>query len=155
MNDKKLRRRARALALQALYAAEFNRGGSTLCEDAGNQDILQFAWLDREPGEGECFMARTLTEAVWQNCVEIDQVIAGHLQNWTLDRLLNVDRNILRLGVYMLRFLPGTPVKVAIDECVELCHSFASEQSYRLINGVLHNVAQKYRANSEENPEAE
>ncbi|MEM9424749.1 MAG: transcription antitermination factor NusB, partial [Spirochaetota bacterium] len=109
------------------------------------RNILQFAWLDREAAPEELFMAKALLEGIHCNREEIDGLIAEYLQNWTVDRLLAVDRAILRLGVYTLKYLPDTPAGVVINECVELCHKFSDGQSYRLINGVLDTLAETLR----------
>ncbi|WGK68420.1 transcription antitermination factor NusB [Candidatus Haliotispira prima] len=168
MNDRKSQRRARVLALQALYAEEQHFRSSVpkvnvksaveemddSCERPTETnrkspetfcDVLQFSWLDREPSAEELFMARVLVNGVRLHSVEIDEAIVRHLENWTLDRLLAVDRSILRLGAYMLSYLPDTPGRVIIDECVELCHNFSGEHSYRLVNGILHTLATKCR----------
>ena len=137
--NRKLQRRARILALQALYAKEqqIRTGYSGFCDE--------FSWLDREASAEELFLARTLVDGVCDNRAELDADIGERLQNWSLDRLWAVDRSILRLGVYMLKYLLDTPERVIIDECIKLCHNFSSEPSYRLINGVLDALAKQYR----------
>ncbi len=145
MAGRKLQRRARILALQVLYAQEQQRLGSK----ADEADVLDFSWLDREASSDELLMAKLLVQGVGKNLASLDENIIGELRNWTMDRLLAVDRAILRLGCYMLQFLLDTPSKVIIDECVNLCHSFSSEQSYRLVNGVLHSLSRKFRSELE------
>ena len=141
MGNRKLQRRARILALQTLYEREqqnrLNLGRQHFCD--------AFSWLDREASDEELFLTRTLVEGVCDNLSEIDAELAERLQNWSLDRLWAVDRSILRLGTYMLKYLSDTPERVIIDECVKLCHSFSVEPSYRLVNGVLDTLAKKYR----------
>ena len=129
------------MALQALYERE-----QRLRLELGKYRFCAaFSWLDREASDEELFLARTLLDGVCHNLAEIDAELDTRLQNWKLERLWAVDRNILRLGVYMLKYLADTPERVIIDECVKLCHSFSGEPSYRLINGVLDALAKKYR----------
>ena len=147
-----MQRRARILALQALYAEEQYFAIKTVYDFAGNDasqfcfgDVLEFPWLDRIPPQEELFIAKILVQGIRQHREEIDQYIIQNLKNWTMDRLLLVDQTILRLGIYMLRYLLDTPTKVILDECIELCHIFSSERSYRLVNGVLHTLASGLR----------
>ncbi len=148
MNNRKLQRRARILALQALYAEEqqiLSQRNNSQHEQRSLNDVLKFSWLDREASQEELFMARALVQGIRQNLEKIDHLIAEYLENWTIDRLLIIDRLILLLGIYMLEYLLDTPSRVIIDECIELCHCFSSKDSYRLINGILHKVAKELR----------
>jgi N utilization substance protein B len=69
----------------------------------------------------------------------LDQVLAGKTQNWSLERMAVVDRNILRLGAYEILYA-GTPGQVAINEAVELAKAFGAEQSASFVNGILDRV---------------
>lgn len=68
---------------------------------------------------------------------EIDEIIKTFTPNWTLDTMTIVDRNILRLGVYELRFDESIPSKVAINEAIEIGKKFGGEASGKFVNGVL------------------
>ena len=68
---------------------------------------------------------------------EIDARLAEQADNWRLDRMAAVDRNILRLAMYELLFAPDTPPAVVIDEAVEIAKRFGSERSSQFVNGVL------------------
>ena len=72
---------------------------------------------------------------------EIDKIIQKHLENWTLDRLSVVDRNLLRLGTYELLFVLDVPIEVTIDEIIELGKKFGTENSGKFVNGVLDKIA--------------
>jgi len=72
---------------------------------------------------------------------EIDEIIQKYLENWTLDRLSVVDRNLLRLGTYELLFVPDVPIEVTIDEIIELGKTFGTENSGKFVNGVLDKIA--------------
>jgi N utilization substance protein B len=67
----------------------------------------------------------------------IDELLAGHSQGWTLDRMPAVDRNILRIGVYELFWAPGVPDGVAISEAVLLARELSTDDSPAFVNGLL------------------
>lgn len=71
---------------------------------------------------------------------EIDEMIAQHLEKWTINRLAKVDLNILRLGVFELMYVDDIPANVAINEALEVSKRFGDEQSSKFINGVLSKI---------------
>jgi N utilization substance protein B len=71
---------------------------------------------------------------------ELDQIITDHLENWSLDRLANIDRNLLRIAVYEMKYMEDVPYTVSINEAVEIAKRFGDEKSSRFINGVLAKV---------------
>ncbi|MDK2885891.1 MAG: transcription antitermination protein NusB [Thermosipho sp. (in: thermotogales)] len=73
--------------------------------------------------------------------IEIDEIIQKHLENWELDRLSVVDRNLLRLGTYELIYVPDVPIEVTIDEIIELGKTYGTENSGKFVNGVLDKIA--------------
>lgn len=78
--------------------------------------------------------------------VEIDQLIDDHAQGWTVDRLPNVDRAILRLAIWELVAQPDVPSAVVIDEAIELAKEYSTEKSSSFVNGVLDAIARRVRA---------
>jgi N utilization substance protein B len=74
------------------------------------------------------------------NKEEIDDIIPKYLKNWKYDRILSIDRNILRIGVAELVFRDDIPYKVTINEAIELAKRFGDEKSGSFINGVLDNI---------------
>ena len=78
----------------------------------------------------------------------IDEAIEAASQNWRLERLAAVDRNLLRLAAYELMHEPRVPTAVVIDEAVEIAKRFGAEQSASFVNGVLDAVAREVRATS-------
>lgn len=135
------RRLGRERALQALYQLE-----------AGNatpQDALEAAWSSEEgessppaPDPEAKRFAQELVEGVWQHKAELDAVIQEHSHNWRVDRMPRIDRNILRLGVYELKYRPDIPRKVTLNEAVELGKTFGAEESAAFVNGLLDRVSQ-------------
>lgn len=77
---------------------------------------------------------------------EIDQLIAEHAHDWTLERMPAIDRNVLRLATFELAHRLDVPVGVVIDEAVELVKRFSTDDSGRFVNGVLSALAAKLRA---------
>jgi len=131
-NSTELRRKARALALQALYEADI----------ASHQVDDCFGWLKGEAGlpEASFEYALELVEGVMGRRDEVDAAIAKFATAWPVNQLPVVDRNILRLAMFELIFSKGVPHKVAINEAVELAKTFGGESSPRFVNGVLGSV---------------
>ncbi|MDQ7798430.1 MAG: transcription antitermination factor NusB [Candidatus Edwardsbacteria bacterium] len=127
------RRKSRELALQALYQVDVTG------------DLVEKALYDlkhRNPEDPEMVeFSGVLVNAVITNLDSIDRVIVKAAQNWTIDRMALIDRNIIRLGVAQLQHLEEqVPPKVAIDESIELAKKFGDEESGRFINGVLDKI---------------
>lgn len=75
--------------------------------------------------------------AIVEKLPEIDTIIHAFTPNWTIDTMTAIDRNILRLGVYELKFDESIPSKVAINEAIEIAKTFGGEASGKFVNGVL------------------
>ncbi|MGE0550353.1 MAG: transcription antitermination factor NusB [Kofleriaceae bacterium] len=130
------RRSARAFALQLLYA----RDGDTATDVAGAAiDWASAFELDIDPGAQS--FARELVAAASARTSEIDELIASASKNWRIDRMSRVDRNILRLGACELVAFRDVPVKVVINEAVELAKRFGTAESSAFVNGVLDRIA--------------
>jgi len=127
------RTKARERAMQALYQIDV---AATDLDEA----LARF-WRSFEPVERE---VRELTEALVRGVAEhrheIDEAIEEVSTNWRLDRMAKVDRNVLRLAVFELRW-SEVPVKVCINEAIELGKKYGSESSGAFVNGVLDRVA--------------
>jgi N utilization substance protein B len=78
-----------------------------------------------------------LVKGVLPNLSEIDALIEKHANNWTLDRMANIDRNILRIAIYEIVFVDNIPKSVSINEAVELAKKYSTENSFGFVNGVL------------------
>jgi transcription antitermination protein NusB len=133
------RRTGRERALQALYQLEM---GSP--EPVAALDV---AWASA-PEEGNAkaqaearAFALELVQGVAGHQAEIDTLIEEHSHNWRLDRMARVDRSVLRVAVYELRFCEDIPKKVTLNEAVELGKRFGTEESSAFINGVLDRIA--------------
>lgn len=131
------RRVARERALQALYQLDMTPGAAS--------EALRTAWAaDPEEGrpdpEGERF-AQELVAGVIAHRDDIDGLIEQHSHNWRLDRMSRIDRNVLRLGIFELKYRQDIPKKVSLNEAVELGKSFGTEESSAFVNGLLDRVA--------------
>ena len=131
------RRTGRERALQALYQLEM--ATSTTVAEA-----LESAWSASEEPKRDpdaVKFARELVEGVMDHRAEIDRLIEQHSHNWRLDRMGRIDRNVLRLGVFELKYRPDIPKKVSLNEAVELGKNFGTEESSAFVNGLLDRVA--------------
>jgi N utilization substance protein B len=127
------RTKARERAVQALYQIDVAAEGIDVA--------LAAFWRSFEPVEREVRdLAEAMVRGVAEHRRQVDEAIEEASSNWRLDRMARVDRNVLRLAVYEL---VGTdvPVKVAINEAIELGKKFGSESSGAFVNGVLDQVA--------------
>jgi transcription antitermination protein NusB len=128
------RTRARERALQALYQIDV--------ASAGIEEALQSFWRSFEPTEREVQdLAEQLVRGVARDRRVVDELIEGVSTNWRLDRMAKVDRNVLRLAVWELA-KGDAPVKVVINEAIELGKKFGSESTGAFVNGVLDRIAQ-------------
>lgn len=131
-----IRRSGRAYALQLLYA----RDGDPSTDVAGAAVSWADAFeLEIDP-QAQVF-ARELVAAASEHTAQIDALIASASKNWRIDRMSRVDRNILRLGACELLAFRDVPVKVVINEAVELAKRFGTAESSAFVNGVLDRIA--------------
>lgn len=131
------RRRAREIALQALYAWQL--GGGNVAEA-----------LEQARGlEGYARADAALVEALVRGSIEraesLDALVAPHLIERQLNQLSPIERAILRIGALELSERPETPVKVVLNEAIELGKDFGGAQGHRFVNGVLERVARAVR----------
>lgn len=149
------RRTAREMAVQMLYQSDL--GGSPMSHIFNTFDVSEYlAAEEREaPKRGaapeereeasrrrkrfdEAFQyAKQLVEGTVEHREKIDTLIRSQADNWRLERMPAVDRNILRLAVYEMLHERETPKLVVLDEAIELAKKFGSEQSGRFVNGLL------------------
>jgi N utilization substance protein B len=128
------RRKARVKALQALY--EVDSAGHDVEEVVNRQSDEE----DQPEGEGIEFI-RELVGGVLQNKADIDHVIETYAPAWPVVQMALIDRNILRLAIFEILFNNKVPVKVVINEAVELAKVFGGDNSPKFINGVLGTVS--------------
>ncbi|MCA9673831.1 MAG: transcription antitermination factor NusB [Kofleriaceae bacterium] len=130
------RRKARGFALQVLYARDVDRA-----TDVGGALGVWGASFELDVDEPAHQFATELVTRSVEELAAIDEVIASASRNWRLERMSRVDRNILRLAVCELRSFTQTPVKVVINEAVELAKRFGTAESPAFVNGILDRIA--------------
>jgi N utilization substance protein B len=132
------RTKARERALQALYQIDVAAEGI--------DEALARFWRSFEPVEREVMtLAESLVRGVAQHRRIVDEEIERVSSNWRLDRMAKVDRNVLRLATYEL-LKTDVPVKVAINEAIELGKKYGSESTGAFVNGVLDKIASELPA---------
>ncbi|AME08171.1 transcription antitermination factor NusB [Bacillus siamensis] len=122
------RRTAREKALQALFQIDVS--------DIAPNEAIEHA-LDG--GKTDDFFEQ-LVYGVLEHQVQLDEMISGHLVNWKLDRIANVDRAILRLAVYEMVYTDDIPANVSLNEAIELAKRFGDDKAAKFVNGVLSNI---------------
>ncbi|RFU61939.1 transcription antitermination factor NusB [Bacillus sp. V59.32b] len=122
------RRIAREKALQALYTIEI-----------GKSEIQDALVSVLDGGASDEYFEK-LVKGTLDKKEEIDGLIRSNLENWTLERLANIDRNLLRLAIFEMRYSEDVPVNVAMDESIEVAKKFGDDQSSRFVNAVLSKV---------------
>lgn len=129
------RRKAREAALQGIYELDLSGRES--------KEVLT-STLERSEGAANSEeYVESLISGVACNLAEIDEIIEGASDNWSIERISAVDRAILRLGIFELVWGDDVPYKVVIDEAVELGKLFGSESSGSFVNGVLDRVVRE------------
>ena len=128
-----IRRKARVVALQALYELDCtkHKAEETLARLGIGETLTQEA-----PG-----FSHELVNGVLKHKPELDALVRKFAPAFPVEQMSIIDRNILRLAIFEVLFSDKTPMKVAINEAVELAKNFGSDASPRLINGVLGSIA--------------
>ena len=151
----KERRAARELALDVLYQAEIRdqlpgealaslrvQGWSVTLPDQGEA-------AGARPGDESVAYATKLVEGVQEHAPEIDALIAKSSERWAIERMPVVDKNVLRMAIFELLWMPGVPTAVVINEAVELAKSLSTHESGRFVNGILGRIAEQERRGEE------
>jgi N utilization substance protein B len=136
MSKSGTRRKSRELALQMLFQL-----------DMGHQepeDVRRTFWSERQDlDEKVRSFADTLFNVACERKEEIGELIERNAENWRMDRMAAVDRNLLRAGVAEFLGYPKTPPAVIINEALEIARRFSTPESVQFINGVLDSVARE------------
>jgi transcription antitermination protein NusB len=131
----KPRTRARSIALQALYEIDLTGHPPGLVWE----QRIEEAEMDSQLAE----FARLIIMGVWPIANKLDKFISQHAPEWPLDQVAIIDRNILRIALWEFAVYGKTPIKVAINEAVELAKVYGSDSTPRFVNGVLGSLAQR------------
>ena len=129
------RTRARGVALQALYELDVT--------DHPVGTVLIERTADSELNDDLVLFFRSIVLGVWPIRQELDKFISDHAPDWPLDQVAIIDRNILRIALCEFAVADDTPLKVAINEAVELAKTYGSDSAPRFVNGVLGSLADR------------
>ena len=150
-----LRHEARRWALQFLFQSEFNQADSLKeglrlfwkqqDEDLANEPTAS-ASANLQPSAQQRTRARQFAEELIRGVIahhrEIDPLIAQYAENWDMERMGTVDRNVMRIAVYEMLHREDIPPVVSINEAVELAKAFSSTESGAFVNGILDRIRQ-------------
>lgn len=131
------RREMREHIFKLLFLSEFNE-----TEEMPEQIQLYFDGLEELKPLEQTYM-ETKYSGIREHLEELDQILNENAAGWKTKRMSKVDLNILRLAVYEMKYDEDVPVKVAINEAVEISKSFGGEDSASFVNGVLGKVARE------------
>lgn len=123
------RRKAREVALQVLYSLNF--------VSLDVEKAQELFWGNFVAPKSAKEFAAELVAGTWHHREELDEMIGGCSDNWSLSRMSKVDISILRMAVYEFLYCDDIPAKVSINEAVDLGKMFGSENSGSFINGIL------------------
>ena len=140
------RRKSRELALQALYQGE----------QAGQNGLLVFEEFCAhfQVNKKAIPYAKKLLDGVQEKADAINQLISKYAENWRLERMSVIDRNILRLAVYEVHYQDDVPTSVAINEAVEIAKRYSTDDSGPFINGILDSMAKEEASGPEDKVKA-
>ncbi len=130
------RRKSRVMAMQMLFQGDLGK------QDA--EDVTKLFWESREDIDDETRgFADELHQFASSHAAEIDALIQSHAQNWRLERMPVVDRNLLRMAVAEMLGNPKTPAAVVINEALEIGREYCAPESVNFLNGVLDAVGRE------------
>lgn len=135
------RRSGRELAFRLLFQCDV--GGQPL------KDVLEVARAESEATDEVWEFAVELARGAWLAHAELDAVITRYAAGWTLERMANADRNLLRLALYEILHRPDIPQSVSINEAVELAKRYSTAESAKFINGILGAFSRERAADSQ------
>ena len=126
------RRESREWALQFLFQQDFNR------EELDT--ALEDFWSDKKVSPKWKAFTEEMIKGVLDHQLELDQVLQSYADNWDVERMAAVDRNVMRLALYEMKFRPDIPPVVSINEAVDIAKDFSSRESGRFVNGILDRI---------------
>ena len=130
------RRAARQCVLEALFAYQFSKNERTVIIDQ---------LVNKKPELKDHYdFIKSLFDIVFTNMRWAENTIKAHLENWELDRVANIDKILLKMGICEIYFVNDIPPKVTITEMVEIAKIYSTDESPIFINGILDAVFKDY-----------
>lgn len=140
------RRKAREYVLQFLYAVEMKADAEKKLDYNFVQDEIDKFWQVNEEKDKEIKkFANQLIEGTIEHLLEIDKIIQKYANRWHIERMITIDKNILRFAIYEILFRKDIPFQVTINEAVEIAKKYSTKESAAFINGILDRVAKEER----------
>lgn len=127
---------ARECALKVLYQMEMTRWPS-------EKALANFWEQESEHADDVRDFTMRLIDGIQSNLTGLDEKLSEYATNWQLSRMAVIDRNVLRMGLYELKYSEGIPPKVAINEAVELAKKYGDMESSKFVNGILDKIHKK------------
>lgn len=134
------RRQARELALKVLFQVDV--------AGADADEAMSFLLGEEKVSERALRFATDLVRGTLEHLDEIDATLANLSREWTLERMANIDRNVLRIGCYELMYCDDIPASVAISEAIEISRKYGDAESSRFVNGILGAIVQNLNGKS-------
>lgn len=134
------RTRSRECALQILYSADIRKAAPLV-------EVSNDYWEKNSEEDSVKQFAMLLVQGTLENIQDIDKLITSYTDNWRIERMAVIDRNIIRMATFELIYLEQIPPKVAINEAVDLAKRFGDDESGRFVNGVLDKINKQERKN--------
>lgn len=129
-----LRRKSREIALQFLFGHDFQK--QTNDPETIDRELKRFC-ANFDTGAKALPYAQLLISGICTQIDEIDRMVSAQSHHWRLERMSLVDRNILRIAIYEMNYCDDVPVKVAINEALEIAKNYSIPDSIPFINGIL------------------
>lgn len=139
----------RTIVLQTLFEWDFHAGTRDITP------ILENNLAEFSDKFDDTDFAHGLVNGILENLQTLNELITTYAPDWPLEQITNIDRNVLRIGIYELRHSHDIPPKVAINESIELAKSFGGESSGKFVNGVLGSIYRDMQKKGEIDPERE
>jgi transcription antitermination protein NusB len=127
-----LRREARITALKSLYLVD-------VCGLEPGESIDSVFDGKKSHPDVDSFV-KILVSGCLENIKEIDRLISENAENWSIDRMTSVDRNILRIGIFEILKMDDIPINVIINEAIEIAKDYSSDASSKFVNGILDKI---------------
>ena len=138
------RRKARITAMQALYMHE--------TVNKSKENLLSLDWLEEKLEEESMNFVQNLISGTIEKINELDEIIKSFSKNWKFERISSIDKSVLRIAIYELKYIDSIPFAITINEAIEIAKLYGGENSGQFINGILDSVRKNIEKRNK-NPE--
>ena len=138
------RRNARHTAFKMLFQMDVGKNTPEMAELTLGED-----YAEKRIGTRDLDYVKELVSGVREHLAELDEFISLHSKGWSINRINSMERNILRMSLYEIKYMDGIPFEVSVNEGVELAKVYGDDEGYAFVNGIL----DKARPENPENPD--